>query len=78
MVLQSEVVDLRGRLLIAAGKKWTERSISALPMWGVEMIDVEGDDAPAVAFEAIDGATLERARQEIAVRFANALRIIRS
>jgi hypothetical protein len=41
-------------------------------MWGVEMIDVEGDDAPAVAFEAIDGATLERARQEIAVRFANA------
>lgn len=47
-------------------------------MWGVEMIDVEGDDAPAVAFEAIDGATLERARQEIAVRFANALRIIRS
>jgi hypothetical protein len=42
-------------------------------MWGVEVIDVEGDDAPAVAIEAIDGATLERARQEIAERFANAL-----
>ena len=41
-------------------------------MRGVEAIDVQGDDAPAVAVEAIDGATLERARQEIAVRFANA------
>jgi hypothetical protein len=72
MVLKAEVVDLRGRLLIAAGKELTERSISALPMWGVEAVDVEGDDAPPEAEDLIDAATLERARQEIDARFANA------
>lgn len=72
MVLESDVVDLRGRLLIAAGKELTDRSIAALPMWGVEVIDVVGDEAPSAEVETIDAATLERARQEIAQRFANA------
>lgn len=73
MVLQAEVVDLRGRLLIAAGKELTAKSLAALPMWGVEVVNVQGDEAPPVTNDEIDPATLDRARQEIASRFSNAL-----
>ena len=47
MVLAEAVTDLRGRLLIPAGKELTERYIDSLPMWGVTHVEVEGDDTGA-------------------------------
>jgi hypothetical protein len=47
MVLVEGVTDLKGRLLIPAGKELTERYLESLPMWGVTTIDVEGDDTGA-------------------------------
>jgi len=47
MVLVESVTDMKGRLLIPAGRELTERYLESLPMWGVSTVDVEGDDPGA-------------------------------
>lgn len=66
MVVATEVLDRRGRLLIPTGSELSERHVQALRMWGVTHLEVEGDgpedDSPidddpevvAAAGEAVD------------------------
>jgi hypothetical protein len=72
MILHADVVDLRGRLLIPAGRALSEKPVAALPMWGVAHIDIAGPDPATAAEPAIDPAILERAEAVVADRFANA------
>ena len=65
MVLSGPVVDRRGRLLIPAGKSLTEKHVSALKMWGVPHVEIEGDDEEAHDVGAVDPQLLERARAEL-------------
>ena len=67
MVLTAGVSDLRGRLLIPAGKELTERYLECLPMWGVTHIEVDGDDAGEEdpGFEDLEPWALEKAAEII-------------
>lgn len=60
MVLAEDVNNPRGQLLIAAGTALTERHISALQLWGVASLHVDGpeseqtsDAAPLISEEAL-------------------------
>jgi hypothetical protein len=55
MVLVAGVTDLRGRLLIPAGRDLSEKYLECLPMWGVTHIEVEGDD-PGRGDECVEAA----------------------
>lgn len=67
MVLSAPVTDRRGRLLMPAGKELEEKHLEALPMWGVAVIDVEGDgpDAPDDVLEAIEPWAMAAASEEV-------------
>lgn len=73
MVLSADVRDRRGRVLIPSGKELKERYLSALPMWGITHVEIEGDE-PEPAEQEIDEATLARATQEVGRRFEHANR----
>lgn len=76
MVLVADVTDLRGRLLIPAGKDLSERHVNALTIWGVTHIEVEGDgpegqdDAP----ETVEPWAMAKAEEELEERFVLANR----
>lgn len=60
MVLAEDVNNPRGQLLIAAGTVLTEKHISALQLWGVSFLHIEGpegeestDTAPLISEEAL-------------------------
>ena len=72
MVLHANVVDLRGRLLIPAGKELSDKHVAALPMWGVTHIEIEGPAPEAVRELSVDPEMLAMAESEVAKRFANA------
>jgi hypothetical protein len=72
MVLHADIQDRRGRLLLPAGKELSEKHIAALPMWGVEVVDIEGQEQLEVAACEIDPRLLARARARVAVLFTNA------
>jgi hypothetical protein len=72
MVLHADVVDLRGRLLIPAGKELSEKHVAALPMWGVTHIEIAGPDPAVAAVQSIDPALLAEAEAHVADRFRNA------
>ncbi len=44
MVLAEAVTDRRGRLLMPAGRALEEKHLRALPMWGVDQIEIEGEE----------------------------------
>jgi hypothetical protein len=71
MVLAEGVTDLKGRLLIPAGKELTERYLECLPMWGVTTIDVEGDDPAAeeTGLDTVEPWALEKARTLVSDHF---------
>lgn len=72
MVLASDVLDRRGRLLIPAGKALSERHVSALRMWGVERLEIRGEhDSPEDTLP-LDPQLLSQARAEVADLFRNA------
>lgn len=72
MVLQADVVDLRGRLLIPAGRELTDRNVTALPMWGITHIEVEGEETETPIEAEIDDEMVAAAEAQVADRFANA------
>lgn len=72
MVLHVNVVDLRGRLLIPAGKELSDKHVAALPMWGVTHIEIEGPAPEVVPELLVDPEMLARAESEVTKRFANA------
>jgi len=72
MVLQAAVVDLRGRLLIPAGKELSERHVAALPMWGVKHIEIQGPDPAVEAQPDVDPEALSSAESAVAAHFVNA------
>lgn len=72
MVLASDVLDRRGRLLIPAGRALAQKHVEALRMWGVERIDVEGDAPTKAASPDIPPAVLKQAREEVELLFRNA------
>ena len=72
MILATDVMDRRGRLLVPRGKELTERHLGALRMWGVPNIEIEGDDPESDGLAPIDAEVLGRAEAEVAEIFANA------
>ncbi len=76
MVLAESVTDRRGRLLIPGGKELSERYLSALPMWGITHIEVEGE-APGGEedlLESVEPWALARATTETDDLFLHANR----
>lgn len=73
MVLSADVRDRRGRVLIPRGKELRERYLSALPMWGITHVEIEGQD-PTVTEAEVDEAALEQAGKDVARRFQHANR----
>lgn len=67
MVLAADALDKRGRVLIPAGKELSAKHIHALPAWGVQRIEVEGDDVGGVDVEPW---AIEAAQAEIAELFS--------
>lgn len=47
MVLQNDVKDGAGKLLIPAGATLSERHLRALAMWGIDQVVIEGGDEDA-------------------------------
>ena len=72
MVLASNVHDRRGRLLMPAGKELTERHLAAMRMWGVSLIEVEGEGPEVESEPDFDEEILARADAEIDDLFSNA------
>jgi hypothetical protein len=71
MILVEGVSDLRGRLLIPAGKELTERYLECLPMWGVTHVEVEGEDdeEEEVGLDDLEPWALERAEERVSEHF---------
>ncbi len=68
MVVLSGVTDRAGRLLIPAGKELEEKHLRALKMWGIDSIEIEGeDDLPE------EDLAIEPWASEEAVRLLDAL-----
>jgi len=65
MVLAADVVDRQGRCLIPAGAELSERTVQALGNWGVESVQIEGEEI------VIDDDALAAAKEAIAWRFAH-------
>ncbi len=74
MVLTEPVYDRRGRLLMQAGKTLEEKHLDSLPMWGVLVIDVEGDDPDSETETLLEVApwAIDRATEEMAGVFRHA------
>ena len=74
MVLTEGVYDRRGRLLMSAGMTLKEKHLDSLPMWGVLVIDVEGDepDSQTESFVEVAPWAMDRASEEIAGVFRHA------
>ncbi len=66
MVLASDVKDRAGRVLLAAGKEVSEKSLRIFKMWGVtdaDILGVEQDEIAARAAAAIPPEVLRAADQ---------------
>lgn len=64
MVLANDVRDRAGRILLAAGKEVTEKSLRVFKMWGVTEADIQGveqEEVAARAAAAIDPEVLRTA-----------------
>lgn len=71
MILQANLYDRRGRLLIPARTALSERHLAGLKVWGVEAVDVHDPSAGPVASDELDPATIEAAQAELAPLFQN-------
>ena len=74
MVLTEPVHDRRGRLLMQAGKTLEEKHLDSLPMWGVLVIDIEGDepDSQTESYVELAPWAIDRATEEMAGVFRHA------
>ena len=72
MILTEGVTDLKGRLLIPAGKEITERYLECLPMWGVTHVEVEGEDdeEEEVGLDDLEPWALEKAEEAVGEHFS--------
>jgi hypothetical protein len=71
MVLSADIVDKRGRLLIPAGKELSQKHLGALPAWGVNRIEVEGDEVEAIPGSEVEPWAVEEATAAIDVLFTH-------
>lgn len=71
MVLAAHVTDRRGRLLIPAEARLSERHVEALRMWGVTHLRIEDQREPSVVTEEIDEATLSEITSDVDEHFVN-------
>lgn len=71
MILQANLYDRRGRLLIPAKTALSERHLTGLKVWGVEAVEVHDPSAGPLASDELDPATIEAARAELAPLFQN-------
>ncbi|MFO0626390.1 MAG: hypothetical protein U0325_12325 [Polyangiales bacterium] len=62
MILQANLYDRRGRLLIPARTALSERHLAGLKVWGVEAVEVHDPSAGPVASDELDPASIEAAR----------------
>lgn len=74
MVLEENVSDRRGRLLMPAGRTLEEKHLDALPMWGVTHIQVEGDEPADQEEDGVEVApwAMARAGEELGHLFQHA------
>ena len=64
MILNHNVTDYRGTVLLSAGKKITEKNIRIFRMWGITEVDVKGvekEDLLAKAMAQIEPALRQEA-----------------
>jgi hypothetical protein len=68
MILASDVLDRCGRLLVPKGIELKEKHLAALPAWGIQRIDIQGEaEGPA----GPEPWALEAAERETAALFAH-------
>jgi hypothetical protein len=73
MVLNSEVKDLSGRLLLGAGVEIAEKHIAIFRTWGITEVDVKGLDKKDVepdALASIDPAAAQNIEKELSGIFS--------
>jgi hypothetical protein len=67
MILETEIQDYSGRLLLGAGSEITEKHLKIFKMWGITKADIRGIEKEEVAVRAtaqIDPLLLEEAEAE--------------
>jgi hypothetical protein len=75
MILQAEVKDRTGRILLGAGQELTKRHIRLFKMWGVIEADIQGVDQEEISAQeakTIDPMALQEAEQKTRELFARA------
>ena len=68
MVLEAEVKDINGRLLLNAGVEITSKHIYIFKTWGVTEVEIKGaaeEDTASGAGESMDPGILKRAEDEL-------------
>lgn len=69
MVLAEHVTDRRGRLLIPAEARLSQRHVEALRMWGVTHLRIEGGQGESNDLAEIDEHTLAEITSEVDQHF---------
>jgi hypothetical protein len=69
MVLEADLTDQNGRLLLAAGTALTEKHLRYCQMWGVTEAAIEGEGAGPSSEPTVDPAAIERALATLEPRF---------
>jgi hypothetical protein len=71
MVLAAAVTDRRGRLLIPAEATLSDRHIQALQMWGIERIEVVGEEPAEPALPPLPPEEVARIEADVDARFTD-------
>jgi hypothetical protein len=75
MVLQSDVHDRSGRLLLGAGAEFNAKHLRMFRMWGIteaDIVGVDGQACGATLAADVDPACMEAAEDELRPLFRNA------
>lgn len=68
MVLNSDVKDINGRLLMTTGTELTEKHLHILKAWGITEVDIKGmtdEDVEEIIKKDVDPFILEQAENEL-------------
>jgi hypothetical protein len=74
MTLAADVANLHGQTLFKAGLRLGSRQIEILQMWGIQSVDIEGEEEREDRLDLSRFApqTLARAERQVALRFRGA------
>lgn len=78
MILNSDVKDINGHLLLTSKTEITEKHLHVLRAWGITEVDVKGitkEDVETMITRDIDPVVLERAEDELSRIFRHTDRL---